>query len=253
VDTWVKSGRLPSPLEEKRILSASTKPGGIGRLNESPLHAALRQWVAEPGDRFEVVVDGFVVDIVRDGQLIEVQTGNFSAARDKLRSLATRYHLRLVYPVAAEKWIVKPSADGQGRPTRRKSPRRGRVDDLFVQLVSFPELMREPLFSLEVLLIQEEEERRYDGRRGWRRRGWVTGERRLLQVLEQHRFESAADLAALLPADLPGRFGSADLAVALGRPRWLAQKMIYCLRQMGALAITGKEGRALQYARAEEP
>jgi len=251
VHTRGESGQLSPPLEETGTLKASSEPGGIGRLNESPLHAALKAWVAQPGDRFEVVVDGFVVDIVRGDQLIEVQTGNFSSVRDKLRCLAPRYPLRLVYPVAQEKWIVKEPPQAEGQPTRRKSPRKGRVEDLFAQLVSFPELMREPRFSLQVLLIQEEEQRRYDGRKGWRRRGWVTGERRLLQVLEEHCFAGAEELADLLPADLPAPFGSADLAEALGRPRRLAQKMIYCLRQMGVISVVGKEARALLYARAK--
>ena len=33
---------------------------GIGLLNEKPLHAALKEWYAQPEDRFEVSVDGFV-------------------------------------------------------------------------------------------------------------------------------------------------------------------------------------------------
>ena len=47
---------------------------GIGLLNEKPLHASLKQWYARPGDRFEVAVGGFVIDIVRDDLLIEIQT-----------------------------------------------------------------------------------------------------------------------------------------------------------------------------------
>ena len=42
----------------------------IGTLNEKPLHAALKAWYAQPGDRLEVAVDGFVVDIVRGDLLI---------------------------------------------------------------------------------------------------------------------------------------------------------------------------------------
>jgi hypothetical protein len=37
---------------------------GIGLLNEKPLHAALKQWYARPGDRFEVAVDGFVIELI---------------------------------------------------------------------------------------------------------------------------------------------------------------------------------------------
>lgn len=42
---------------------------GIGLLNEKSLHASLKQWYAQPGDRFEVAVDGFVIDIVRNDQM----------------------------------------------------------------------------------------------------------------------------------------------------------------------------------------
>ena len=45
----------------------------IGTLNEKPLHAGLKEWVARPGDAFEQPVDGYVIDIVRDDLLIEIQ------------------------------------------------------------------------------------------------------------------------------------------------------------------------------------
>ena len=37
-----------------------------------PLHASLKAWYAEAGDRFEVAVDGYVIDLVRDDLLIEI-------------------------------------------------------------------------------------------------------------------------------------------------------------------------------------
>ncbi len=83
----------------------------IGLLNEKHLHALLKEWYAEPGDRLETPVDGYVVDIVRDGLLIEIQTRNFSAIKTKLLELTDSHRLRLVYPVAAEKWIVSLPKD----------------------------------------------------------------------------------------------------------------------------------------------
>jgi len=38
---------------------------GIGVLRERHLHAAVKRWYAEPGDREEVPVDGYVIDLVR--------------------------------------------------------------------------------------------------------------------------------------------------------------------------------------------
>jgi hypothetical protein len=153
-----------------------------------------------------------------------------------------------VYPIAQEKWIVRLAEDGQRPVSRRRSPKRGALVEVFGELVSCPALLAQPNFALEVLLIQEEEVRRYAGTRGWRRRGWVTHERRLRQVVGRRLFAAPADLGALLPADLAAPFTTADLAVALGRSRRLAQQMAYCLREMGVLTPVGRRGRAILYA-----
>jgi hypothetical protein len=210
------------------------------------MHAALKQWYAQPGDLCEVLVDGYVIDIRRGELLIEIQTGNFSALKKKISTLVSEHPVRLVYPIPREKWIIKTPKDG-GEPQRRKSPKRGSVEELFKQLVSFPELLAQPNFSLEVLLIQEEEIRRFDGRRRWRRRGWVTEERRLLGVVAQQRFETPADVWALIPDELPPTFTTTDLAKAMGRPRRLAQQAAYCLRKMGVITSVGKQGRSVAY------
>ena len=65
----------------------------IGTLNEKPLHAALKDWYAQPGDQFEVSVDGFVVDLVRGDLLVEVQTGNFAAIKRKVKALVKLYNV----------------------------------------------------------------------------------------------------------------------------------------------------------------
>jgi hypothetical protein len=218
--------------------------------NESALHAALKEYVAEPGARFEVDVNGFVVDIVQaDGLLVEVQTGNFTAIRAKLSTLVRRYPLRLVYPVAARKWIIRRDADTMEPISRRRSSSKGAACHLFYELVRMPYLLAQPNFTLEVLLIEEEEYRSYRQTRRRRRWRWQADERHLLQVFGRHLFTHPADLAALLPASLPDPFGTADLAEALHERRALAQKMVYCLRELSCLEIAGKAGNALLYRR----
>ena len=221
-------------------------------MNEKPLHAALKEWYAQSGDVLETSVDGFVIDILRGELLIEIQTANFSAVKDKLLTLVAKHPVRLVYPIPHEKWIVKLALDGEGKAQRRKSPKRGGAEEVFNELVSFPDLLTEQHFSLELLLIREEEVRRQDRRRGWRRRGWVTQERRLLEVVSQQRFEMPEDVWALIPEDLPQPFTTSDLAGAMNRPRRLAQKAAYCLRKMGVITPVGKHGRSVLYARADD-
>lgn len=223
----------------------------IGTLNEAPLHADLKAWYAEPGDRLEVPLEGRHIDLVRGELLVEIQTRGFSALRAKLSELLARHPVRLVHPIAAEKWIVR--VDGEGRVLgRRRSPRRGRLEDVFGELVSLPRLLLRPNFSCEVLLVQEEEVRRHApgpeappwrSRRAWRRKGWVVVERRLVAVLERRLLRGPSDLLQLLPSDLPSPFTTADLATRLEVTRDLAQKMAYCLREVGAIE-TRARGRA---------
>ena len=219
---------------------------GIGLLNEGPLHAALKTWYAQPGDRFEVAVEGFVVDIVRDDLLLEIQTGNIASIKPKLANLVRSHRMRLIYPIAQEKWITRLATDNRDPVARRKSPKRGRVEDLFWGLVGIGQLLSNPNLSLEVVMIKEEETRRYVGKRRWRKGGWGVEERRLLEVVDRRRFDQSADWLAFLPAALDS-FTTSDLAEATGVRRELAQRMAYCLRHMGVVELIGKQGRANLY------
>lgn len=227
---------------------------GINILNEKSLHAALKRWYAQPSDRLEARVDGYIIDLVRGDLLIEIQTGSFSPLKRKLAILTENHPVRLVIPIAQEKWIVRlPKEEEAARvnPTRRKSPLRGRVEHIFRELVYIPGLICRSNFSLEVLLIREEEVRRFDASKAkaWRRKGWVIHERRLLEVVERRVFETPDELAGLLPAALTDPFTVRQATAALGQPDWLVRKMVYCLRAMGMIESTGRRGRAIIYNR----
>ena len=234
-----------------RNTANNTVPNTIGTLNEKPLHAALKQWIALPDDSVEVPVDGFTVDVVRERLLIEIQTASLSSIRRKLTKLLDRHPVRLVYPIARDLWIVRQSPNGRKVLGRRKSPKHGTIESVFEELVSIPRLLAHPDFSLQVVLIQEEQVRRQNGPRNWRRKGWSSHERRLLQVVDQWIFESPQDMQALIPASLPEVFTTADLSEATGQPVWLVQKMAYCLRLMETIAVTGKRGRWILYKRTD--
>ncbi len=217
----------------------------IGTLRETELHAALKRHYARPQDRLEVAVDGYVIDIVREDELVEIQTHNFAALKPKLLRLAEQHRVRLVHPIAQTKWITRVKSDQQTVLGRRKSPRHGALEDLFVELVSLPELMAHPHVMLEVVLIHEDEIRCPRTGRS-RRRGsdWRVCNRRLLKVVESAYFVTPADFRRFIPSDLTMPFTSHELAVALQRPDAVAHKITYCLRKMGTLVVVGKRRRA---------
>ena len=220
----------------------------IGQLNEQPLHQALKRYYAGDEGQIEVRLGGYVIDVVLGNQLVEIQTGNFSSIRRKIKDLVQDYQVRLIYPVAVEKWFIKvPKLGQEDNQTRRKSPKRGREIEVFKELVSFPELMSDSNFSLEIALIQEEQVREQHPGRYWRQNGWKTTERRLVNVVEEKAYHVPSDLVALLPETLPQQFTTVELAEEMRISRQLAQKMAYCLRQMDVFDVVGKRDRSILY------
>ena len=213
-------------------------------MNEHSLHLAIKNWYSIPGDKIEVRIDNSIVDIVRERLLIEIQTKNFSAIKKKLANLLKNHQVRLVYPISQLKWIIHVTESGE-IIRRRKSPKKGRLVDLFYELVNVPNLIRDENFSLEVLMIEEEEVRCNDGKGSWRRRGVSIQDRRLINVKGRIFFRNEGDFLDFLPGDLIMPFTNRSLAKLSGVSIYLARRITYCLRKMGALTIAGKNGKEL--------
>jgi hypothetical protein len=225
---------------------------GIGVLREGPLHAAVKELCARPGDRTEVALDGFVIDLVRaDGELVEIQTGGFAPLGPKLDALLDAHRMRIVHPVAARRRIVRVDEHGEVLSVRR-SPRRGETLDVFDRLVSFPSLLAHPNLVVEVLLCAEDHVRApAAGRSRSGRRRRDPGQRRLTEVLGSVELRGPDDVAALLPPDLGDRpFTTRELAAGLGCALVLAQRVVYCLRALDVLEPAGRRGSAPLHRRA---
>jgi hypothetical protein len=222
----------------------------IGTQKETSLHASLKEWYAKPGDLLEVELGRYVIDIVRGEQLIEIQTGSFHLLKAKLRSLLPDYQVRIVHPIASERWIQRVSQNDE-KLARRKSPKRGRIEDMFNQLVGLVEFIDNRNLQLEALLIREEITWRDDGRGSWRRKGWSIADRQLIEVIDCHRFRGAPDYLQLLPDGLDEPFTNEDLSKALKINRRVAERMTYCLRKMGMIRNVGQHKRFNLYTTAQ--
>ena len=222
---------------------------GIGTLNEGPLHQALKALYLDSNGEEEVPVGNYVADVRgADQVLYEIQTGGFAPLKKKLATLLESYAVVLVHPIAVVRYIVKLPDEEDGQATRRRSPKRGSVMNIVDELVSIPHLLEHPNFEVEVVLIEEDEIRTYDPRVR-RRGGWRVVSRQLTNVVDRQRIRGREDLFSLINGPLPEAFTTLDLARAMGQPRRLAQKLAYCLRESGAVVISGKSGNALRYQR----
>jgi hypothetical protein len=230
------------PRSEPRPVDADE--GGIGTRGESSLHAAVKLLVSQPGDRFEVPIDGFVVDVVRGDTCIEIQTGGFAAMGNKLDRLLGDFHVHVVHPIAVESWIER-----RDKPTR-KSPKRGCLHDVFAELVSVPTMLDHPNLTIEVLLVQVDVVKVEDPTMRRRRGGWRTVDRRLRTVLDRHGLRTPSDLVALLPSDLPEEWTTRDVAAGAGIPRRTAQQMAYVLKANGLAVEVGRDRAGARYVTA---
>ena len=221
---------------------------GIGVMREGPLHAAVKELLARPGDRLEVPVGRYVIDLVRaDGELVEVQTGGFGALGKKLDALLDGHRVRVVHPVAAERRIVRVDDAGEVLSARR-SPKRATAVAVFDKLVAFPSLLTHPNLTVEVLLLREDHVRRPEPTTR-RRRTRDPGERRLVELLDRVELHTPGDVVAALPALPAEPFSTRELAALLGCPTMLAQRTVYCLRAIGVVEPAGKRGRAPLHVR----
>ena len=222
------------------LIDASTPH--IGTLNEGSLHAALKHQYAGPGDRFETAVDGMVVDLVQaDGRLVEVQTGSLAALGPKLDRLLEDHRILVVHPIAVQTILVRA-----GKPDR-KSPTKGKLVDVFEQLVSVPTLLDHPNLTIDVPLIVEERVKIHDPKLRRRRGGWRTVDRRLVEILDIHRFSGPDDLDDFVPVDLPPVFTTADMAASGQLTRDEAQRIAYCMRALDRFVVEARSAKGYEY------
>ena len=216
---------------------------------ETTLHRQLKEHYADAPQNIEVRVGSYRIDAIAQDELIEIQHGSLAAIRDKIRDLLTDHDVRVVKPIVVSKLLVKRRRKAGPVIDRRASPKRGQLLDLFDDLVYFTKVFPHPRLTLEVSLV-DIEEWRFPGhgrRRRRRQRDHVVEDQQLLSIHQARSYRTAADLREFLPKKLPQPFHTGDVAQQLGIARHIAQRMVYCLRETGAIRLTGKLGNALLY------
>lgn len=216
---------------------------------ETSLHRQLKEYYSADAAQREVSLNGYRIDAIRGKRLIEIQHGSLAAIRDKIATLLATHPVTVVKPIVATKTLVKLAEREGAEISRRASPKRGRVLDLFDELVYFTRVFPHKRLTLEVVLV-DIEELRYPGhgkRRRRRENDFQVADQRLLRVVDSHTFRTLGDIRRLLPVDLPATFHTGHLSTSLKVPRGIAQRIAYCLRETGGVRVVGKEGNAILY------
>lgn len=223
---------------------------GIGVQKEGALHAALKEAYLPEGGSLEVLVEGYIVDILGPEGIVEIQTSGLSRLAAKLDALLPVYPVKVVLPIVARKWITLVDQDGVV-VRRRRSPKLGKLLDMFQELTGLARFVTQDGFTLEVAFVDVEEFRCDDGAGSWRRGGVSIRDRKLLDVAGVEVFGCAEDYSRLLPTIMPDPFTNRDLSRELKIPMRLSGRMIYALRVMGVLRVAGRIRQGILYERVE--
>jgi len=215
---------------------------------ETTLHRQLKEHFCEPGARIEVPLGRYRIDVVNGDRLVEIQRSGLAAIRDKVNKLVCDgYQVDVVKPLVARKRLIKlTSIDGIVK-SRRWSPLKATMLDVFDELLYFTRVFPHPNLRMLFPLV-DVEEIRYPGhgrRRRKRKNDFEVKDRLMLDIHETRIFKSVMDLQELLPDDLPKKFDTKELAVGLGVPRHQAQRnaILYRLvtKRQAAAALKKKQ------------
>ncbi len=210
---------------------------------ETSLHQQLKRLYAADESNTEVVLGDYRIDAIRGEELIEIQCASLSAIREKSRQLLLRHSLRVVKPIIYRTRIVKAAKAGGVVTSTRMSPKRGSLIDLFEELIYFTAIYPHPNLVLDVPMVHVRELRipATRRRRRWQKEFQVS-DVSLESVYQTHEFRTRSDLLELIaiPPETDS-FDTSDLARWIERPRWLAQKIAYTLRHIGAIECVDRK------------
>jgi len=222
---------------------------GVGTNNEKALHSSIKKLYEDSNSKVEYKVGNYIIDVIKEDTFYEIQTKNFYAIGKKLKELTELNNkVVLVHPIALEKYIITLDKNGQVT-SKRKSPKKGALVDIFDELVSIPYLLTNNNFKIEVLMTIEEEIRKSDGKGSWRRKGISIVDRKLIKVVEKYSFSSIEEFNIFLPQNMDIEFTNKELAELLNIPTAKARKISYTLKNAGMIKECGKRGRQLLYCR----
>ena len=219
---------------------------------ETSLHQRMKRIYADDESQIEQKLGRYIIDVLRDDELVEVQFSSLSSINRKVRDLLNKNHkVRVVKPLVMRKQLVRCAGKGERVVSRRKSPKQGNLLDIFEELIYFTRVFPHRNLVLEVPLIHIEEWSFPTPPSQKRRRRppkkYTVEDQRLVELVETHEFRTSQDLTKLLPKDIPQPFDTAELAKAMETKRLVAQKVAYCMKHMKAIITAGKKGNAILY------
>lgn len=235
-----------------RIIGVNRDRIGIGTLQEKTVHAVLKHYYAPDEETHEIPLGGYVADIYKDGQIIEIQNGNFYKMRSKLEIFLNDYDVTVVYPIPHIKWLIWMDEESGELSPRRKSPVTGNAYKAFAELYRIKNYLKHENLHFRFPLVDMEEYRLLNGWSRDRKKGSCRYDRIPIALFDEVVIERREDYLQFLPIDLPEQFTSKDLARTAKITTQAANLTLNILTYLDITQQIGKKGRLFLYQISKE-
>ena len=241
---------------------------GIGTMAEKRMHKALKRYLCPDESCHEVRIKpdgtpstedrekaesgrgGYIADIYKDGEIFEIQTGNFYPLKKKIEFYLkhTDFKITVVHPLIEKKWSVWVDAETGEATNRRRSPKKEKIFDLLPEIFWLSEHIDNDRLYFLAPVIEAEEYRMLDGWSKDKKKGSTRYERIPVSLIDEVSF-CAREVAEMLPEGLGNEFTAPEFSKATGlrgRKAYSALKLI-CIA--GGAEKGEKRGRSFVYKR----
>jgi len=232
-----------------KIININRVKNGIGTLGEKTLHAVLKNYFEENENNHEVKIGSYVSDIKNDAGIIEIQTGNFNKLRKKLEIFLETENVTLVYPIAKIKWLLWIDEETGEVTKKRKSPKQGRIHDIFYELYKIKAYLENPKLKICIVMLELHEYRYLNGWSEDKKKGSHRCDRIPIDILDEIYIDSIQAYEKFLPesAKLKIPFTSKDYKAYTGLSMSSSQTALNILNFLGVINKVTKCGNAFLY------
>lgn len=231
------------------VVNSVATRDGIGTLSEKTLHSVLKNYYEPDSSKQEIKIGAKVADILNEAGVIEIQTRQFNKLRGKLGVFLPKHPVTIVYPIASCKWLCWiDETTGEVTP-RRKSPKKGKPHQIFMELYKIKEYLNNPNLRLRIVMVEVEEYRFLNGWSKDRKKGSSCSDRIPIGLDDEINIDTVSDYSKMIPEELPEQFTTKDYSKIAKVPVALAQVSLNVMCSVGAINLVGKQGRLKLYER----
>ncbi|MDD3205014.1 MAG: hypothetical protein PHS74_04660 [Lachnospiraceae bacterium] len=236
-----------------KIIAKERERFGIGTLSEKTVHAVLKNYLVPKAEYHEQKCEGYVADILYEGEIMEIQTAGFDKLRRKLDAFLPNYEVTIVYPIPATKWLYWIDEETGELSPKRKSNRKGSCYQVFPELYKIKMYLKNPHLHLRLLLMDMEEYRLLNGWNESKKKGASRFDRIPIALQDDILINSPAEYSLFLPEELPEEFTSADYKKVTKLTLGKAQTALNILTYLEIVERIGKSGHSILYTKKRLP